>query len=548
MEDSPQVIAGASLPALITKVRPLGVLAPAKRGDSLRNRSQRAAFMPAPACRLHLGSVLHFHWYFGAKLTCYRGLMSAEEIGGRGLDSHRPHAERLLSDLRRAIGQEHVLTDADVTESFSRDWTGRWKGQPLAVTRPSSTDQVSAVVRSCAAQKVPLVPQGGNTGLVGAGIPSDGEVVVSTRRLRHLGSVDVHARSVEVGAGMTLGEVQSYVRLAGLDLGIDFGARDSATIGGIVATNAGGERVMRHGTTRQQVIGLEAVLADGSVISRLSGLPKDNVGYDLVQLLVGSEGTLGVVTRAILRLVPYVRARATALVAVQTTSEALRALHALRTRLPALEAADYFHGDGLQLVLEHGKLAPPFHETYPLYLLVEVSGPSAMDDLVSALAEVDEVQDAVVAELYADRRRLWAFREGHTEAINAAGVPVKLDVAVPAARLEAFEASLPEAVRQAVGKVDIVLFGHLAEGNIHVNILGVPNPEDQEVVTDSVLRLVVSMGGSISAEHGVGRAKRRWLALARTPGDVAAMAAIKDALDPLGILSPGRVLPLHPKS
>jgi FAD/FMN-containing dehydrogenase len=451
--------------------------------------------------------------------------------------------KRLLTELEAAVGSEHVLTDPDIVKSFSTDWTGRWSGRPMAVTRPSTTQQVSAVVSACAAYRVPLVPQGGNTGLVGAGIPRDGEIVLSTRRLLSLSAVDLSARTVEAGAGVTLGEVQRHVRAAGLDLGIDFAARDSATLGGIVATNAGGERVVRHGTTRAQVTGVEAVLADGSVISRLSGLPKDNVGYDLVQLLVGSEGTLAVVTRVLLRLVPYLRERGVALMALNSISDALSTLRFLRDRLPGLEAADYFHSSGLRLVLEHNDLKSPFSAIYPVYMIVEVAGAGAVDDLVSALSEVDQFQDAVIGGSSSERHRLWAFREGHTEAINAKGVPVKLDIAVPPARLEEFEAALPDVVRAATMDAEIVLFGHLIEGNVHVNILGMPNEEGREAVTGLVLQLVVSMGGSISAEHGVGRAKQRWLSLERSKADIAAMLSIKHALDPAGVLSPGRVLP-----
>jgi len=452
-------------------------------------------------------------------------------------------ADGLLDDLRAAVGETHVLTDPQVTESFSRDWTGRWAGRPAAVARPHSTDEVAAVVRSCAAHGVPLVPQGGNTGLVGAGVPGDGEVVLSMRRVRSLIPVNVQARCVEVGAGITLAEAQKHARAAGFDIGIDFGARDSATIGGIVATNAGGERVMRYGTTRGQVLGLEAVLADGSVISRLSGLPKDNVGYDLVQLLVGSEGTLAVITRVVLRLVPYVRERAAALVALESMPAALEALASLRNRLPGLEAADYFHDEGLRMVLGHRQLTSPFDVAYPVYLLVETAGSGALDDLVSALADIDEVQDAALAGPFSERLRLWALREGHTEAINAAGVPVKLDVAVPLTRIDEFESTLRDVVHDVAANAEIVLFGHLVEGNIHVNVLGVGDPDVQEAVTDAVLRHVISYGGSISAEHGIGRAKRRWVALARGSADVAAMKAVKQALDPVGTLSPGRMLP-----
>ena len=465
----------------------------------------------------------------------------------RSLDGspRNPDEKGLLADLHAAVGSAHLLTDPDLTESYSRDWTSRWSGKPIAVVRPGTTEQVVAVVRACAAHRVALVPQGGNTGLVGAGIPGDGEVVLSTRRLRDLGPVDTRARTVEVGAGVTLAEVQRHVRAAGLDVGIDFGARDSATLGGIVATNAGGERVMRHGTTRAQILGVEAVLGDGSLIRRMAGLPKDNVGFDLVQLLIGSEGTLGVVTRVLLRLVPYVSQRAVALIGLASITDALSTVDFLRNRLPDLEAADYFHDHGLNRVLEHSSLTAPFPTNYPVYLLVEAVGPNSMEELASCLMEIEQVRDAAMAGTSTERHKLWAMREGHTPAISAAGVPVKLDVAVPTASLEKFEAALVDVVHAQAPSAETVLFGHLVEGNVHVNILGVADPVDQELLTDAILQLVASMGGSISAEHGVGRAKRRWLNLGRSEADIAAMLAIKRALDPGDILSPGRIFPIN---
>jgi FAD/FMN-containing dehydrogenase len=440
--------------------------------------------------------------------------------------------------------------DADLTAAFARDWTGRWQGEPVAVVRPGNSAAVAAVVSACGRHGVPLVPQGGNTGLVGAGVPRDGEVVLSTRRLDAPATVDAAARTVVAGAGVTLARVQAAARGAGLDVGIDFGARDSATVGGIAATNAGGERVMRHGTTRSQVLGVEAVLADGSVVRRLSGLPKDNSGYDLTQLLVGSEGTLGVITAVMLRLVPLARRRCAALLAVDGVGAAVAALVHLRERLPELDAAEFFTEAGLRLVLSRTGAAHPFDAGHPLYLLVEVAGghePGRAGDLTDLLTGVlgglDGLRDAVVAESGADRRRLWDLREGHTEAVGAAGVPVKLDVAVPLDRLEAFVAALPGVVAAVAPSAVPVLFGHLAEGNVHVNVLHATRADADGAVTDAVLRLVAGNGGSISAEHGIGRAKRRWLGLTRDAADVAAMRAVKSALDPAGLLSPGRVLP-----
>lgn len=456
----------------------------------------------------------------------------------------------LEARLRELVGPAQVVTDPDVVTPYAQDWTRRWQGKPLAVVRPGSTDEVAAVVAACAEAGVPLVPQGGNTGLVGAGVPQDGEVVLSLRRLTAVEPVDPLARTVVAGAGATLTSVQAAARSAGLEVGIDFAARDSATIGGIVATNAGGERVQRNGVTRSQVRGLEAVLADGSVLRRLSGLPKDNTGYDLVQLLIGSEGTLGVVTGVQLRLFPPAPAAATALVAVPTMADALGVLSAVRERFAGLDAAEYFHDDGLRLVLKHRSLSSPFGRPYPLYLLLEVAaapgspaGSPVIDELAETLGELDAVRDAVLAATPADRRKLWELREAHTEAVSAAGVPVKLDVAVPLPALAGFERRLPDVVRAVSPGCLPILFGHIAEGNVHVNLLEATEDDADGAVTDAVLRLVAELGGSISAEHGIGLAKRRWLPLTRSAADVAAMRAVKQALDPAGILSPGRVLP-----
>jgi len=450
----------------------------------------------------------------------------------------------LPARLRKIVGAAQVVTDPDVVAPYAQDWTRRWAGKPLAVVRPGSTDEVVAVVQACATAEVPLVPQGGNTGLVGGGVPQDGEVVLSLRRLNQIGSIDLLSRTLVAGAGATLAQVQRAARSVGLDVGIDFAARDSATIGGIAATNAGGERVLRHGVTRSQVLGLEVVLADGSIVHRMSGLPKDNTGYDLVQLMIGSEGTLGVITGVQVKLVPPPGPAATALVAVKTVDDGLTVLSAVRQRFAGLDAAEYFHDDGLQLVLRHRSIASPFDRHHPLYLLMEVTGagPDVVEQLAELLGELDLVRDAVLAGTAADRRRLWELREAHSEAISAAGVPVKLDVALPLNRLGRFEQALPDVVRAVSRHAVTILFGHLAEGNVHVNLLAATQDDVQGAVTEAVLRLVAAHGGSISAEHGIGLAKRRWLPLTRDPADIAAMRALKRALDPANTLSPGRLL------
>jgi FAD/FMN-containing dehydrogenase len=448
----------------------------------------------------------------------------------------------LLDALREAVGAEHVLVDDDVKRSYESDWTGRFSGPALAVVRPAMTEQVVAVVRACADAGTPMVVQGGNTGLVGGGVPAGGEVLLSLTRLSALDEVDIAAGQVTAGAGVTLSALQGHVRGHGLDIGVDLAARDSATIGGLVATNAGGIRVLRYGSMRAQVVGAEAVLADGSVVSRLGGLAKDNTGYDLVSLLCGSEGTLGVLTRLRLRLVPRLRARAVALVALPDVATAVALLPALRADLPDLVAAELFMADGLALVRAYAGLPAPFPVEHPVYLVLEcAAGADPTDQLVEAVAALPGLLDATVATDAAGQRALWSYREQHTEAISAAGVPVKLDVSVPVGSLPELVERLAAAVAGAAAAARLVVFGHVNEGNLHVNVLDAGDEGEQ--VTDAVLRLVAELGGSISSEHGVGRAKVPWLGLSRSATEIAAMRAVKDALDPKGLLNPGVLLP-----
>lgn len=448
----------------------------------------------------------------------------------------------LGSALAAAVGEHHVLTEPDVRASFERDWTGRFGAPSSAVVRPSDTAEVSAVVRACADAGAPIVPQGGNTGLVGGGVPRGGEVVLSTARLDDVEPVDEVAAEVSVGAGVTLAGLHAHAAAAGLAFGIDFAARDSATVGGMIATNAGGVHVLRYGSMRAQVLGVEAVLADGAVVRRMSGLRKDNTGYDLPGLLTGSEGTLAIVTRARLRLVPRHERRAVAVLAVDDVHGALAVLGRLRHTLPSLEAVELFHDDGLALVVAHAGLARPFAASWPSYLLVECAGhDDPTDDLAAALADVDEVRDAAVATDRPAREQLWQLRERHTEAIGAAGVPHKLDVTLPLAALPRFEGRVRALVADLAPAARLILFGHLGDGNMHVNVLGLAPDDDR--VDEAVLHLVAELGGSISAEHGIGTAKARWLPLTRGPADIAAMRAVKHALDPGGLLNPGVLFP-----
>jgi FAD/FMN-containing dehydrogenase len=452
-------------------------------------------------------------------------------------------AEQLLRDLRDAVDDAHVLTDPDLRASYETDWTRRWHGEAVAVVRPADTEQVAAAVSACVHHGAAVIPQGGNTGLVGGSVPrppsARDQVIVSLTRLRDVEPIDTVAGEVTAGAGATLGALQAHARTAGYAFGVDLGARDSATVGGMIATNAGGIQVVRYGPMRAQLVGIEAVLANGSIARRLPGMVKDNTGYHLPSLLAGSEGTLGVVTRARLRLVPLLAKRSVALIALDGAEVAVELAGELRRRLPNLLAAEVFFDEGLELVLRHTGGERPFREPHPAYLLTEVDG---AEDPTEALAGAIEasaqpVRDVVMASDESGRERLWRLRERHTESVNAAGIPHKLDVAVPVGLLAAYIHQVKEAILAVAPDASVYLYGHVGDGNLHVNVIG-PPPED-DAVDEAILRLAIAMGGTISAEHGIGVAKVAWLAEDRSAADLAAMRAIKHALDPAGLLNPG---------
>jgi len=446
--------------------------------------------------------------------------------------------DSLARSLAAIVGPDHVLTEPDLLASYETDWTRRFSGRARLVVRPASTEEASAVMKACAAAEVSVIPQGGNTGLVGGSVPRGGEVVISLLRLDRLEPVDTVAGQVTAEAGVTIARLQDHVRDAGWLYPVDLASRDSATVGGTIATNAGGIRVLRYGPTRAQVAGIECVLPNGEIISRMSGLTKDNTGYDLAGLFTGSEGTLGIVTKARLKLSPPMPARTAALLALRDTAAGLSLLQRLREALPSLEAIEAFYEEGLRLVCGHTGLPRPFAGGHGCYLLVECAAREDPGmDLAAALAVAPEVVDSVMGIERPQRDRIWRYREAHTESISAAGVPHKLDVTLPLGRMAAFEAEVRQCVADAVPGARAILFGHLGDGNLHVNVLG-PAAEDERA-DDAVLRLAASYGGSISAEHGIGVAKAPWLHLTRSEADIAAMRAIKHALDPGGMMNPG---------
>lgn len=442
-----------------------------------------------------------------------------------------------VEQWRDVVGSSHVLTDPDLVAGYTTDWTGRFVGNGTVVVRPGTVDEVVAVVDVCRREGIAIVPQGGNTGMVGGSVPLHGEVVVSLRRLDRVEEVDRIANQVVAGAGATVAAVQRAATQAGLRYAVDFGARSSATVGGSVATNAGGLNLVRYGGTREQLLGVEAVLGTGDVVRPMTGLLKDNTGYHLPSLLCGSEGTLGIVTEARFRLVPATPHRVLAVVAFATVDDAVAAVAAWRLGPPDLEAAELVLHEGVALVAATYGLATPFPVPHPVYVLVEAAGAAdPTDALADAVAGVEGVLDVAVATDDARRSALWRLREDHTLAINELGVPHKFDVTLPLSQLAGFVAAVPNVVAESVAGARTWLFGHIGDGNVHVNVTGAA--PDEPALDEAVYRLVVEAGGSISAEHGVGTAKARFLGWQRSPAELSAMRAIKSALDPDGIMNP----------
>jgi FAD/FMN-containing dehydrogenase len=460
----------------------------------------------------------------------------------------------LVADLRAIAGPAHVLADPDVVAGYATDWTRRYTGSASCVVSPGTTAQIAEAIQACAGYGARVIPQGGNTGLVGGSIPpaqSDGAdcVILSTKRLTALCPVDPRSRQVTAGAGVTIARLADHAAAAGLRYGVDLASRDSATVGGTIATNAGGIHTIRYGPTRSQVAGLIAVLADGSVVGSLSGLTAGSTGFDLAQLLVGSEGTLAVITEARLALRPPEPAAAVLIAGTTGIAAATELLAHIREVIPDLLAAEYIDAAGLALVRDVAGLAPPTADPHEGYLLVEIAATAGVPDPDAYLQRLDTVglpADTVVALDANAMAALWSYRERITEAIATIGMPHKIDVAVPIPALGAFCADLEGVVRDAVhghgnSEPRLIVFGHLGVGNLHVNVLG-PDPADTGV-DEAVARLAASHGGSVAAEHGIGRAKTGWLAFSSLAADVDAMRSIKTALDPAGLLNPGVLFP-----
>jgi FAD/FMN-containing dehydrogenase len=468
-------------------------------------------------------------------------------------------SDTLLRDLEALLGPRGFTRAADDMAPWLTDWRGRYHGAAAALLSPGSIEEVASIVARCAAAGVALVPQGGNSSMVGGATPlaDGGALILSLRRMNRIRSLSPEDNALTAEAGAILANVHEAAAEIRRRFPLTLGARGSATIGGLVSTNAGGTQVLRFGPMRSLVLGIEAVLPDGSLFEALSPLRKDNRGYDLKQLLIGGEGTLGVVTAATLRLVPAIGSRAVAWVGVESPRAALRLLRRLEARIgDAVESFELVPANALALVLQHvpGTRAP-LDTPQPWNVLVETVAPAhaaeARDALEAALASALEegaAADAFLAASEAQAEALWKLRDSISEAERGEGPGLKHDISVPVSAMPEFVTEAARAVEARYPGARVIAFGHLGDGNVHFNVQPPPIPgwfeERGEEASGFVYDLVVAAGGSISAEHGIGQMKAATLARTDPPARLAALRAIKQALDPQGIMNPGKLFPL----
>ena len=449
-----------------------------------------------------------------------------------------------LESLKKRVQPDTIIDDQEIIAGFVDDWTRRFRGHTSVVAIPRSTSEVAEILKWCSSNQVNVVPQGGNTGMVGGGVPMNGELILSLRRMNRVDFIDGPIPHIIAQAGATLASIQESATHNGWMYGVDFSARESATIGGTIATNAGGNHVIRYGDTRRQVVSLQALTASGKIIGDISGLTKDNTGYHLPSLLCGSEGTLAVITQARLRLWTQPQEKTVVLLGLSSPKVALEIVKFFVASNEETQACEIFFEKGLSLVCQQFGIQPPWPETCSTYLLIEFAGSKGLLDRLNESEGGEMLKNfdlIAIGEEKASQSRLWRYRSLHTEAISASGIPHKLDITIPFEKLSIFFDEIDSVVEQSSPNAEAFLFGHAGDGNIHVNLIGLN--EDDLAPDEAVLEFAASLGGSISAEHGIGRAKSNYLHLRRTPEEISLFKNLKTAFDPTGILNPGVIFP-----
>jgi FAD/FMN-containing dehydrogenase len=462
---------------------------------------------------------------------------------------------QLLEQLKAIVGPKGWISDSDALEPHVNEWRGQFIGRTPLMIMPASTSEVSQVVAACAEASTGIVPQGGNTSMCAGGIPDESgtQILLSLARMNRIRAIDADNFSIEVDAGCILQTIQEAAHDAGCCFPLSLGAEGSCQIGGNIATDAGGLNVIRYGTARALVLGLEVVLADGTVLNSLRSLRKDTAGYDLKQLFIGSEGTLGIITGAALRLFPDPGQLTTALVAIPSSGTSVSLLGKLQQHFPERVqtfelVSDYVFGLVDRYIPDAGL---PFDGDYPWYVLLGAAtgaGPGHLEEALMEAVEEGMVLDAVIAKNSAEVDRLWRLRHSISEAERQAGKALKHDISVPVSRMQEFLSRGDELLEELRPDATLVAFGHVGDGNLHYNV-SLPHSIDSEEfasegkrITGAIYDLVAELGGSFSAEHGVGRLKRRYLAEYRAGPEYELMRKLKNTLDPASILNPGKVI------
>lgn len=466
------------------------------------------------------------------------------------------NVSQLLNEVANQIGEQHVLREPEPIAPYLRDWRGDFQSRAAAVLRPANTAEVSAIVTECAAAKIGMVPIGGNTGLVGGAVAREDQVLISLERLNRVRAVDTVGATISLEAGCVLADAQAVCAQAQLLLPLSLAAEGTCQIGGNLSTGAGGLNVVRYGTVREQVLGLEVVLPDGQVLNQSRGLRKDVAGLDLKQWFIGAEGTLGVITAAVLRLFPLPTERLTLWLCVPDNEDVLAVFSWFRTRLGSLLTAfEMLSASTVEVIAKYlGEVPPVVRKDDAKHVLVEIQGGALELDIdrildgLSGLAEECRILDSVVASSLAQREQFWRWRHSASDAQKLAGACIKHDIGLPIDRISDFLGSIDSVLQRVVPDCRVFSFGHVGDGNLHFTVAQPHRaPEDwrqqyRESVTESVHRCVLEHGGTVSAEHGIGLLKRDALAQQIAPTGLRLMRELKTALDPHNLMNPGKVL------
>ena len=459
-------------------------------------------------------------------------------------------AAPVVAALKQELGETEILTGDQISAKYLKDWSDERSGTPLALVRPRNTQQVAQVLRICHAHGQAVTPQGGLTGLAGGAVPGQGSVVLSMERMSGINAIDTGSATMTVLAGTPLQVIQEAAQQAGFFYALDLGARGSCQIGGNLSTNAGGNRVIRYGMARELVLGLEVVLADGTVLSMLNQMVKNNAGPDLKHLFIGSEGTLGVITQAVLRLHPGVTGANTALVALTDFDAVVQFLrHAQQALSGQVSAFEVMWPDFYRAAIAVPGSRAPLPPHHPVYVLLDMQGATPETEAERFQAMLEEamaqgwVVDAAIAQSHAEAQDFWVLRDSVSEMLQANAPTINFDLSVPISKIGACVDQLRAVMAARFAHLNAVFFGHVGDGNIHV-VVG-PIPEDgatEQQVEEAFYAIVRDFSGSVSAEHGIGLHKKQWLGHSRSPAEIVLLKVLKNAMDPGNILNPGKIL------